>query len=54
MVFKVRDFDNGYVEVFKIMRVFNGRGFEGGFFINIVYEVVLFRRLEDLEYFNVV
>jgi hypothetical protein len=54
MVWKARDSDNGHVEALKIMRVPNGRGSEGGLPINTAHEVALLRRLEDLEYPNVV
>lgn len=54
MVSKARDSDNGHVEALKIMRVPNGRGSEGGLPINTAHEVALLRRLEDLEYPNVV
>lgn len=54
MVWKAQDSDNGHVEALKIMRVPNGRGSEGGLPINTAHEVALLRRLEDLEYPNVV
>lgn len=54
MVYKVCDFYSGYFVVFKSVRVFNGGGVGGGFFISIVCEVVLLRWLEVFEYFNVV
>lgn len=54
IVYKVCDFYSGYFVVFKSVRVFNGGGVGGGFFISIVWEVVLLRWLEVFEYFNVV